>query len=165
MSFLFINLFHHLFLSGQTEGYLFYALGYNQYCFILSFALFHCGHWELFQWAPVSFDRLPSLCGGFVCLFFDIPSLCGETDPPGASRAQPALVSESTIPPDPGSFYCRMALETRARGWPGDVVVKFMRSALAAWGSEVRILGTDLYTTCQAMLWWCPTYKNRGRLA
>ena len=29
-------------------------------------------------------------------------------------------------------------------GWPGGVVVKFARSALAAWGSQIHILGPDL---------------------
>ena len=39
------------------------------------------------------------------------------------------------------------------RGWPGGTAVKCARSALVAWGSLVRILGVDLCTTCQAMLW------------
>src|SRR3712207_7138863 len=30
--------------------------------------------------------------------------------------------------------------------------------------SWVLILGMDLYAAHQAMLWWHPTYKNRGRL-
>ena len=46
-----------------------------------------------------------------------------------------------------------------SRGWSGDIMVKFMHSALAAQGSRVRILGTDLHTTHQAMLWWHPIYK------
>ena len=50
------------------------------------------------------------------------------------------------------------------RGWPGGVVVKFAHSTLAAQGLQVQILDTDLYTAHQAMLWWCLTYKNRGRL-
>ena len=37
--------------------------------------------------------------------------------------------------------------------------VKFVCSASVAQGSLVRILGVDLYTAHQAMLWWCPTYK------
>ena len=37
--------------------------------------------------------------------------------------------------------------------WPGGIAVKFAHSALAAWGSLVRILGADLCSTCQAMLW------------
>ena len=41
-----------------------------------------------------------------------------------------------------------------------DVLVKFMHSALAAWGSQVWILGVDLYTAHQAVLWQCPTYKR-----
>ena len=39
------------------------------------------------------------------------------------------------------------------RGQLGGTVVKFTRSALAAQGSLVQILGVDLPTTCQAMLW------------
>ena len=42
---------------------------------------------------------------------------------------------------------------------PGGIVVKFTRSASAAWGLWVRILGTDLHTTHRAMLWWRHTYK------
>ena len=43
--------------------------------------------------------------------------------------------------------------------WPGGVVVKFICSVLAALGLQVWILGVDLYTTHQAMLWWHPTDK------
>ena len=35
---------------------------------------------------------------------------------------------------------------------PGGVVVKFAHPALVAWDLQVRIAGTDLYTTHQAML-------------
>ena len=35
-------------------------------------------------------------------------------------------------------------------------VVKFMRSASAAQGSQVQILGADLHTAHQAMLWQHP---------
>ena len=44
-------------------------------------------------------------------------------------------------------------------GWPAGIVVKFTRSALAARGSLIRILGADLHTAHQAMLWRCPTYN------
>ena len=44
-------------------------------------------------------------------------------------------------------------------GWPGGVVVEFVFSALVAWGSWTQILGVDLHTTHQGMLWRCPTYK------
>ena len=37
--------------------------------------------------------------------------------------------------------------------WPGDVAVKFVCSALVAWGLQVWILGVDLPTAWQAMLW------------
>ena len=43
------------------------------------------------------------------------------------------------------------------RGQPGGVVVGFLHSSSAAWGSLVQILGTDLHTAYQAMLGWCPT--------
>ena len=39
-------------------------------------------------------------------------------------------------------------------GWLDGVVVKFTCSASAAWGSQVRILGMDLHTAHQPMLWW-----------
>ena len=45
------------------------------------------------------------------------------------------------------------------RGQLGGVVVKFVRSALAAWGSWVQIPGTDLDTAHQAMQWPGPKYK------
>ena len=38
-------------------------------------------------------------------------------------------------------------------------MVKFVHSASAAQGSQVRIPGTDLHTTHQVMLRWRPTYK------
>ena len=39
------------------------------------------------------------------------------------------------------------------RGQPGGVVVKFVHCALAAHSWQVQILGVDLHTTYQAMLW------------
>ena len=42
-------------------------------------------------------------------------------------------------------------------------MVKFASSASVAQGLLVKIPGTDLLTTHQAMLWWHPTYKT-GRL-
>ena len=53
------------------------------------------------------------------------------------------------------NFYLRI----RIRGWPGGVVVKFVCSTLAGWGSLVRIWGTDLCTAYKAMLWQGPTCK------
>ena len=55
------------------------------------------------------------------------------------------------------------------RGRPSGAVVKFTCSALAAWGLWVWILGADLHTGHQAMLWRHPTYKieeggHRGSL-
>ena len=45
-------------------------------------------------------------------------------------------------------------------GWPSGIVVKFSHSPLAAWGLQVQILGVDLHTAHQAMLWWHPTQKK-----
>ena len=39
------------------------------------------------------------------------------------------------------------------RDQPSSIVVKFACSALAAWGSQVRIPGADLSTAYQAMPW------------
>ena len=44
-------------------------------------------------------------------------------------------------------------------GHPGEVMVKFARSASTAQSLQVRILGVDLHTTHQAVLWQRPTYK------
>ena len=41
-------------------------------------------------------------------------------------------------------------------GQPNGIVVKFACSALAAWSLLVQILGMDLCTTHQAVLWWHP---------
>ena len=49
-------------------------------------------------------------------------------------------------------------LRTQSQGWPSGIVVKFARSASAAWGLQLWILGADLCTT-QAMLWQHPTQK------
>ena len=48
-------------------------------------------------------------------------------------------------------------------GSPDGVVVKFTHSALAAQGSGVWILGTDLHTTHHAVV--ASDIQNRGRLA
>ena len=42
---------------------------------------------------------------------------------------------------------------------PSDVVVKFVCSTLASQSSQVWILGTDLSTAHQDMLWQCTAYK------
>ena len=39
------------------------------------------------------------------------------------------------------------------------LVVKFTHSSSAAQGSQVQILGIDLHTTHQAMLWQHPIHK------
>ena len=44
-------------------------------------------------------------------------------------------------------------------GQPRGVVVKFAHSISIAQGSQVQILGMDLHTAHQAMLWQHPTYK------
>ena len=46
------------------------------------------------------------------------------------------------------------------RGRPGGIVTEFAHSASAAWGLQAQILGADLHTTPQAMLWQDPTYKT-----
>ena len=46
------------------------------------------------------------------------------------------------------------------QGRPSDWVVKVVCFALAAWGLLVWILGVDLHTAHQAMLWRRPTEKN-----
>ena len=46
----------------------------------------------------------------------------------------------------------------RSGDQPGGIV-KFVHSASAALDSPVWILGADLHTAHQAMLWWRPTYK------
>ena len=51
------------------------------------------------------------------------------------------------------------------RVWPSSAADKFARSALAAWGSPVQILGADLCTACQAMLWQASHIQSRGRWA
>ena len=53
-------------------------------------------------------------------------------------------------------------LKSTMGGWPSSVVVRFVCSTLAAQGSCVQILGMDLHTVCQAMLWEHPTYKIEG---
>ena len=45
------------------------------------------------------------------------------------------------------------------RGQPSGVVVKFVRSPSLAQGSWIQILGADLHTTHQIMLWQCPIPK------
>ena len=45
------------------------------------------------------------------------------------------------------------------QGQPGGVEVKFTGSASTAWGSQVWVLGANLHTTHQAMLWQLLTYK------
>ena len=50
-------------------------------------------------------------------------------------------------------------------GQPGGAAVKFSCSASAVWGLPVRILGEDLRTVQQAMLWQASHTKSRGRWA
>ena len=49
--------------------------------------------------------------------------------------------------------------QKKARCWPSNIVVKFACSALVAWGLQVQMVGMDLHTPHQAMLWQHPTYK------
>ena len=50
-------------------------------------------------------------------------------------------------------------------GQLGGAAVKFARSASVARGLPVRILGADLHTACQAMLWLASHIESRGRWA
>ena len=66
-----------------------------------------------------------------------------------------------TVPPVTKDFYVQCdgprrataSKETRHRGLPSGILVKFKYSASAARGSPVQILGADLRTAYQAMLW------------
>ena len=58
----------------------------------------------------------------------------------------------------PTSQYLKTKTKTLG-GWPGGVVVKFVHSASATQGPQVRIPGMRLHTTLQAMLWRHPKYK------
>ena len=42
-------------------------------------------------------------------------------------------------------------------GQPSGIVVEFTHSASAAWALPIQILGADLHTAHQVMLWWHPT--------
>ena len=65
---------------------------------------------------------------------------------------------------DFNSFFIT-SLEDIGQGQLGGTVVKYARSALAARGLLVWILGADLHTTCQAMLWQASHIQSRGRWA
>ena len=47
----------------------------------------------------------------------------------------------------------------------GGIVVEFAFSTSVTWGSWVQLLGTDLHTSHQAMLWGSPIYKNEEDLS
>ena len=49
--------------------------------------------------------------------------------------------------------------QERIRDWPSGAAVKFVPSTSLAQGLPVQILGMDLRTIYQAMLWQHPTYK------
>ena len=51
-----------------------------------------------------------------------------------------------------------------SRCWPCGRVFNFMCSASVAWGLRVQILGTDICTTDQAMLWLHLTQENQNDL-
>ena len=53
----------------------------------------------------------------------------------------------------------KIGIKKSDKGQPSGIVVKFMCLASAAQGSGVQILGADMHTAHQAMLWWHPTYK------
>ena len=50
-------------------------------------------------------------------------------------------------------------IKKKQRSRPSGKVAKLAQSALAAWSLQVWILGADLHTAHQAMLWRHPTYK------
>ena len=50
-------------------------------------------------------------------------------------------------------------LKKEKRGQPSGIVVKFVHSASAAQGSPVWILGMNLHTAHQTILWQHPIYK------
>ena len=56
-------------------------------------------------------------------------------------------------------------LNVAVRGQPSGAAVEFMHSTSAAWGLLLWILGVDLCTACQAMLWQASHIENRGRWA
>ena len=58
----------------------------------------------------------------------------------------------------------KSSYKSQLRDQPHGRVVKFARSALAAQGSWVQILGMDPQTAHQDMLWWHPTWKNQNDL-
>ena len=74
----------------------------------------------------------------------------------GAQTGQPSEVSVQDSFAKPALF---VTFKLQKEGPPDGVVVKFTRSTSAARGSQVQILGADLHTAYQAMLWWHPTYK------
>ena len=59
-------------------------------------------------------------------------------------------------------MFSYLFIKSTYRGWSSGEAVKFMSSALAAQGLQVRIPGADLHTAHQAMLWQHPRYKSGG---
>ena len=68
-------------------------------------------------------------------------------------------IHETTGQISPKFIHGDTPIKRTTRGQPGGAVVKFVHSASVAQGLWVQITGADLHTTCQAMLWWHPTYK------
>lgn len=64
-----------------------------------------------------------------------------------------ARVQVTEIFPSSEAHLRRLFKNTRCRGQPGGVVVKFACSASATWGSQVQIPRTDLHAAHQDMLW------------
>ena len=58
----------------------------------------------------------------------------------------------------------KQTLKKGVSGRPGGVAVKFTCSTAEAQGSPAQILGTDLHTAHQAMLWRHATWKNKKDL-
>ena len=81
------------------------------------------------------------MCRYGVCLYFQ---LCPNIPQIPVQKKREQILSTYS------SYFSKIL---NCWGRPGGAPVKFARSALAARGSPVRILGADLCTACQAMLW------------
>ena len=64
-------------------------------------------------------------------------------------RVHKFLLSTMSVPKKQKTLHKKSYL----RGQPSGTAVKFTHSNLVAWGSPVRILGMDICTAGQAMLW------------
>ena len=125
--------------------------------FISHKASFHQG-WEFLS--PIRYQRIPKreimsekhklvICGSIKSNWSsdpiqDLPHYSGQ----GGSRVLCCGIERHLS-------WIRVIVQTG--GWLSGQVVKFARSASAAQGSPVQILGADLHPAHQAMLWPHPT--------